>query len=152
MRLGSGKNFGKHRGLNKNQLLSHQANIQTRFDVVGPAVPVLEIVGVFPDVDPVDGGAAGHQGGVLIGEGFDEKFSVFAAAEPSPTASEDAHRAFSHFFLPLYITAKGIIDLLGQLALRLLSRVGERFPKDGVVRVTPGIVADGGADFGGNGI
>ena len=113
---------------------------------------MLEIVGVFPDVDAVDGGSASHQGRVLVGEGFDEKFSVFAAAEPSPTASEDAHRAFSHFFLPLYITAKGIIDLLGQFALRFLAGVGEGLPKNGVVRVATGIVADGGTDFGGNGI
>jgi len=74
---------------------------------------VFEIVGVLPDVDPVDGSAAGHQGGVLVGEGFDEKFSVFAATEPSPAASKDAHRAFGHLFLPLFITAKGIVDLLG---------------------------------------
>ena len=68
---------------------------------------------MLPNVDAVDGGSAGHQGGVLVGEGFDEKFSVFAATEPSPAASKDAHRAFGHLFLPLFITAKGIVDLLG---------------------------------------
>jgi len=73
---------------------------------------VFEIVGVLPDVDSVNRGAAGHQGGVLVGEGFDEKFSVFAATEPSPTASEHAHGALGHLFLPLFITAKGIVDLL----------------------------------------
>jgi len=94
---------------------------------------VLEVVGVLPNVDAVDGGAAGHQGGVLVGERFDEKFSVFAATEPSPATSEDAHRTFGHFFLPLFITAKGFVDLLGQFALRFLAGVGERFPKNGVV-------------------
>ena len=74
---------------------------------------MLEIVGVLPDVNAVDGGAAGHQGGVLVWEGFDEKFSVFAATEPSPAASEDTHRAFGHFFLPLFIASKSIVDLLG---------------------------------------
>ena len=113
---------------------------------------MLEIVGVFPDVDSVDGGTAGHEGRVLIREGFDEKFSVFAATEPSPTASEDAHRAFGHFFLPLFIAAKGCFDLLGQFALRFLSRVGKGFPEDGVVGVAASIVADGGTDLGGNGI
>ena len=94
---------------------------------------MLEVVGVFPDIDSIDGSAAGHQGRVLVGEGFDEKFSVFAATEPSPTASEDSHRTFGHFFLPLFITAKGFFDLLGQFALRFLAGVGEGFPKDGVV-------------------
>jgi len=68
---------------------------------------------MLPDVDPVDGDSASHQGGILVREGFDKKFSVFAATEPSPTASEDTHRAFGHVFLPLFIAAKGIIDLLG---------------------------------------
>ena len=113
---------------------------------------MLEIVGVFPDVDSVDRGAAGQEGRVLVREGFDEKFSIFAATEPSPTASEDAHRAFGHFFLPLFIAAKGIIDLLGQFALRFLAGVGEGFPKDGVVGVAAGIIADGSTDHGGNGI
>jgi len=74
---------------------------------------VFEVVGMLPDVDPVDGGAAGHQGGVLVREGFDKKFSVFASTKPGPATSKDAHRAFGHFFLPLFIASKSIIDLLG---------------------------------------
>ena len=74
---------------------------------------MLEVVGVLPDVDSVDRGAAGHQGGVLVGEAFDEKFSVFAAAKPSPAASKDAHGALGHLLFPLFITAKGFVDLLG---------------------------------------
>jgi len=74
---------------------------------------MFEIVGVFPDVDAVDGGSASHQGGVLVGEGFDEKFSVFATTEPGPSASKDAHRAFGQLLLPLFITAKGFVDFLG---------------------------------------
>ena len=88
----------------------------------------------------------------MVGEGFDEKFSVFATTEPSPAASEDAHGTFGHLFLPFFITSKCFIDLLGQFALRFLAGVGQGFPKDGVIRVTTGIVADNGADLGGNGI
>jgi len=113
---------------------------------------VFEVVGVFPDVDPVDGGPAGHQGGVLVWEGFDKKFSVFATTEPSPAASEDAHGTFGHLFLPFFITSKCFIDLLGQFALRFLARVGEGFPKDGVVGVAAGIIADGSTDVGGNSV
>jgi len=113
---------------------------------------VLEIVGMFPDVDAVDGGTAGHQGGVLVGEGFDEKFSVFGSSEPGPAASEDTHRAFGHLLLPLFITAKGIVDLLSQFTLRFLAGVGEGFPKDGVVGVAAGVVANGGTDFCGKAI
>ena len=74
---------------------------------------MFEVVGVLPNVDPVDGGAAGQEGRVLVREGFDEKFSIFAATEPSPAASKDTHRAFGHFFPPLFIASKSIIDLLG---------------------------------------
>jgi len=126
--------------------------VQAGFDVVCAAVLMFEIVGVFPDVDAVDGGSASHQGGVLVGEGFDEKFSVFATTEPGPAASKYAHRAFGHCFLPLFIASKSIVDLLGQFALRFLAGVGEGFPKDGVVGVTTGIVADGSTDVGRNGI
>ena len=113
---------------------------------------MFEIVGVLPNVDPVDRGSACQQGRILVREGFDEKFSVFAPSKPSPAASEDAHRAFGHFFLPLFTAAKGFVDLLSQFALRFLAGVGKGFPENGVVGVTPGVVADGGADLGGNGI
>ena len=72
---------------------------------------MFEVVGVLPNVDSVDGGAAVQQWRVLVREGFDEKFSIFAATEPSPSASEDAHRAFGHLFLPLSITSESIVDL-----------------------------------------
>ena len=88
----------------------------------------------------------------MIRVGFNEKFSVFVSGEPSPTAAEDAHGALGHLRLPLFIVAKGIVDFLGQLALRFLAGVGESFPKMGVVGVTPSIVANGGADLGRNGI
>ena len=113
---------------------------------------MFEIVGVLPDVDAVNGGAAGHQGGVLVGEGFDEKFSVFAATEPGPATSKNAHRAFGHFFLPLFITAKGIVDLLSQFTFGFLAGVGEGFPEDGVVGVAAGIIADVSTDVGGNSV
>jgi len=113
---------------------------------------MLEVVGVFPDVDSVNRGPAGHQGGVLVGKGFDKKSSVFTTTEPSPSASEDAHRAFGHLLFPLFIASESIVDFFGQFALRFLAGVGEGSPKDGVVRVTPGIVADGCTDLGGNGI
>ena len=74
---------------------------------------MFEIVGVLPDVDSVDRGAAGQEGRVLVREGFDKKSSVFTTTEPSPSASEDAHRAFGHLFLPLFISSKSIVDLLG---------------------------------------
>jgi len=73
---------------------------------------VFEVVGVLPNVDAVDRGPAGHQGGVLVGKGFDKKSSVFTTTEPSPSASEDAHGAFGHLFLPLSITSESIVDLL----------------------------------------
>jgi len=113
---------------------------------------VLEVVGVFPHVDPIDGSAAGHQGGVLVREGFNEKFAIFAATEPSPAASEDTHRAFGHFILPLFIAAKGIVDLFSQFTFGFLAGVGEGFPEGGVVGVAACVVTDGGADLGGNGI
>jgi len=86
----------------------------------------------------------------LVGIGFDKKFSVFAAREPGPAAAKDAHGTLGHLFFPLVVTAEGFVDLFGKFALRFLAWVGEGFPKVGVVGVPPSVVADGGADLGGN--
>jgi len=39
-----------------------QGNFEAGFDVVGAEVAVLEVVGVFPDVDAVDQVGAFHHG------------------------------------------------------------------------------------------
>jgi len=88
----------------------------------------------------------------LVGEAFDEQFSVFAATEPGPATSKDAHRAFGHLFLPLFITSKGIVDLHSQFTFGFLAGVGKGFPENGVVGVAAGIIADGSTDVGGNSI
>ena len=88
----------------------------------------------------------------MVGEGFDEKFSVFAATEPGPATSKDTHRAFGHLFLPLFIAAKGIVDLLSQFTFGFLAGVGEGFPEDGVVGMPTGIIADGSTNVGGNSV
>jgi len=60
MRQDNGKSSGKRQGLNKKQLLSHQAKAQAGFDVVGAAIFMFEVVGVLPNVDAVNGGAASY--------------------------------------------------------------------------------------------
>ena len=44
------------------QLLEEAGDFEAGFDVVGAEVAVLEVVGVFPDVDAVDQGGAFHDG------------------------------------------------------------------------------------------
>ena len=41
-------------------LIDKNTYFNTVLNVFGSAVLVLEIVGVFPDIDAIDGGAAGH--------------------------------------------------------------------------------------------
>jgi len=74
---------------------------------------VFEVVGVFPDVDAVDQGGGFHQRGVLVGVGFNEKFSFFVSSEPGPSASKDSHGGFGHLLFPLFVVSKGVVDLLG---------------------------------------
>jgi len=113
---------------------------------------VFEVVGVLPDIDAVNEFSALHQRGVLVGVGLDKELSVLATSEPGPTAAKDAHGALGHFLLPLFITSKSIVDLLGQFALWLLAGVGKGLPEVGVVGVSAGVVAHGGADLGGHSI
>jgi len=54
--------------------------------------------------------------------------------------------------LPFVIAAEGLVDLLGQFAGGFFPGIFESFPKMGVVDVPTGIVANGGADLGRQGV
>jgi len=73
---------------------------------------VFEVVGVFPDIDSVDQGGGFHQRGVLVGVGFNEKFSFFVSGEPSPSAPKYSHGGFAHLLFPLFVVSKCVVDLL----------------------------------------
>ena len=121
-------------------------------DVVGAAVLVVEVVGVFPDVEAEDGGAFAtgdgfaHDGGVLVGGGGDGEFAV-EDDEPCPAGTEAGGGGFREFGFEVIEAAEGGVDGSGERAGGETAFTGaEDGPEERVVYVTAGVVADGGAD------
>lgn len=122
------------------------------FEVIGAAVLIVEIIGVFPDVDAKDWGAFdsgdcfAHQGVILICGGADFEFSV-AEIQPSPTGTEATEASGVDFFFELIDIAEGSGDGFGEFADGFgVGVCGEEFPEERVIDVTATVIADGGAD------
>ena len=82
------------------------------FEVIGSAILVFEVIGVFPDIETEDGNSAGGVGAILIGEGFDGEFFVFKN-QPSPAASEDFEGGGCIVFLKFGEASEGGVDGFG---------------------------------------
>ena len=84
-------------------------HVEKRRDVIGPAILVIQVVGVFPNVEAEDWGAAFHERAVLIGGAFDNQFAAIDA-QPSPTASKPGCRRIGEFFFEAVETAEFRVD------------------------------------------
>ena len=85
-------------------------------DVVGAAVLVVEVVGVFPDVEAEDWGFAFGQRGVLVGGAFDGQLAL-VGDEPGPAAAEPLGGGVVKQFLELLEAAEGGVDGRGDCAV-----------------------------------
>jgi hypothetical protein len=130
-------------------------------DVVGAAVLVFQIIGVFPDVDAEEwrvGGTAGSScadgdGGVLIGGGEDGEFFIGTHHEPGPTAAESGEGGFGEFVFEVGEVLEIFIDGLGEFAFGFTAAVfAYHLPEEGMVVVATAVVLDGGADGFGKGV
>src|SRR3954449_6445337 len=65
-------------------------HVPPRRDVLRPAVLVLEVVGVFPDVEAEDRRAPLHERAILVGRGLDAQRAAAIQCEPGPAAAEAA--------------------------------------------------------------
>ena len=93
-------------------------HIPKRGDVVGPAILVFQIVGVFPNVETQHRHVAMHDRAVLVGGAFDQELFVFIEAEPGPTAAKTAHARLLQRFFEGVEAAQFGFDGVGQLADR----------------------------------
>src|SRR5437016_8412147 len=80
-------------------------HVPPRVDVVRPAILVLQVVGVLPDVDAEDRVLAVHQRTVLVRGALDGEL-VAAADHPRPAAAEPARRGLLHFLFQLVEAAE----------------------------------------------
>ncbi len=115
--------------------------------VVGAAVLVVEVIGVFPNVEGEDGRAfdAGncftHERAVLVGGGADFKFAV-VQDQPRPAGTKPCCTRGLKLFLKRFEAAEGRVDGCSESPCRLACGVGtQEAPKKGVVDVAAPVVA-----------
>ncbi len=118
-------------------------------DVLIPAVLVLEVIGVFPEIDAEEDLAALDEWGVLVGGRFEFEGTILVDAEPEPAAAEDAEGGLDEVFAG-FLGIGGVEGLEKGLAEGVAGAgafiATEGFPEQGMVDVAAGVVADGGAD------
>src|SRR5262245_6478394 len=88
------------------------------FDVVRPAVLVLEVIGVFPDVETENGLAAVHPRRVLVRRGLDHELAV-ADEQPRPARPESPDARGSELGLELRERPERRVDRFLEIALGL---------------------------------
>src|SRR6186713_2404564 len=86
-----------------------------RADVVGPAVLILQVVRVLPDVDAEHGGLAFHQRVVLVRRAGDRELAP-VLEQPHPAAAEAARPGLAPLLLERVEAAEGTGDGVGDLA------------------------------------
>src|SRR5690606_29659801 len=115
-------------------------------DVLGPAVLVLQVVSVLPDVETQKRRVALHDGAVLVGCAVDGQLAVFLQHEPRPAGAEAPGRSRRKLLFKLVETAEGLVDRLGDFAGRRAAAVrAQDLPEQGMVRVAAAVVAHRGA-------
>src|SRR5436190_4968494 len=98
-------------------------NVPPRFEIIGAAVLIFQVIGVLPHIDAEDGRVPVHQRAVLIWRGNDFKTSILILDEPCPAAAEAAHTSSSNFLFEIIKAAERGIDIVGEFAFGLAAGV-----------------------------
>src|SRR5437773_5806743 len=83
-------------------------HIPPSFDVIRPAVLVVEIIGVFPNIKAKHWRVPVHKRTVLIRGRDDLELSVLVLDEPRPTAAKATRPGCREFFLKRIETAERV--------------------------------------------
>src|SRR5580692_8838243 len=79
------------------------------FDVIRPAILVLQVIGVLPDIEAEHGLAAVEDGIVLIGAGFNDQLAV-ANQQPGPAGAKAGGGGLTKLGFEVREAAKGTLD------------------------------------------
>src|SRR5271165_1221470 len=115
-------------------------------DVIGSAVLILEVVGVFPNVHAEHSLPTSKVLRVLIGGGVDGEFAILYE-QPRPAGTETAHASSLELLLKAGKGAESRADGRRQVALGLAaSALFHELPEKRVVPVAAAVVAHSVAD------
>src|SRR4051812_4638078 len=90
--------------------LSPIHHIPPGLDVIGPAILVIEIIGVFPDIDAEQRGIALHQRAILVWCRSHFELSALVLDQPGPAAAETTGAGRGEFFLETVEASEGRLD------------------------------------------
>src|SRR6266446_2315273 len=112
------------------------------FDIIGPAVLVVEVIRVLPDIHAENRLVAFHEWTVLVGRRDDLELAALVFDQPRPATAEAADASGGEFFLERVETAKRGLDILGQLTFRVAAGFrAQDLPKEGMIGVSAPVVA-----------
>ena len=127
--------------------LSPVNEVPERGDVVWATILVVQVVGVFPDVESQQWGPTFHQGAILIRGAFNNQLSL-VIGEPRPTTPKSSGRRRTDFFFQCRKASKGAVDRSGQFASRFGTGMrSQNRPEQGMVCMATRVVADQRAVF-----
>ena len=89
--------------------------------MVGSSVLIIQIVGMFPDIEAQERFHALSERITTIGFLHDDQLAVSVQGEPSPSRAEEAGGSFHHLVLEVIEVAEIAFDGFGQLSLRFQS-------------------------------
>src|SRR5438094_393480 len=121
-------------------------------DVVRPAILILQVVRVLPDVEAHDDLLVFHERTVLVRAALDRQLAA-VVDQPRPAAAEAADAGFLEFFLEFVEAAERGLDRIGNRAARRPAGLRPHdLPEHRVVRVSAAVVAHRGADVFGHAV
>src|SRR5215211_7955371 len=138
--------------------LSPVHHVPENVDVLQAAVPVLEVVGVLPQVQPQHGRLALHERRVLVGRRLYRERAVWIDDQPGPARAEQCPGCRrGEPLLEAFERAKTPGDSLREVLVEIpvaahAGARGQQSPEYRVVSVTAAVVADGGANILGDGV
>src|SRR6266498_3176402 len=121
-------------------------HVPPRGEIVRPAVLVLQVVRVLPDIDAEDRFLALHQRAVLVRAALDHELSTLID-HPGPAAAEAADARFVHLFLEGVEAGERAGNGIGNRAGRRAAGFrAHDLPEHRVVDMPAAVIANSGAD------
>src|SRR5438105_6063940 len=122
-------------------------HVPPRRDIIWPAVLVLEVVRVFPHVQPHNRLLSLHQGIVLVRRARDRELAVALIDQPGPSRAESPRTRGGELFLELRDVPKGALDRISDPAFGFAPFLRpHQLPKHRVIPVAAAVVSHRGPD------
>jgi hypothetical protein len=117
-------------------------HVPPSFEIIRPAILVIEIVGVFPNIDAENRFVAVHERAVLVRRRHDFELAAFVFDKPRPTAAETTYARGGELLFKGIETTEGGFDVVGKFSRWLAARLWPHdLPEERMIGVTAAVIA-----------